>query len=73
MLGIAVDAQERGYAVPSKFTDDPVCPYCKYVDTGFWEHEMHDGESYDTFCEECGKEFRIIARAKIEYKTMECV
>lgn len=51
--------------------DEIECPYC-----GCWNDtkhmclwELHDGETSEEECANCGKTFEVVAHATIEYST----
>lgn len=47
------------------YTDEVVCPHCRYEFSDSWE--FADFETFE--CYECGKEFKIFRHVEVTYST----
>lgn len=52
-------------------TDDPVCPYCGYVERDAWEIDFGPGLDGDceVACSDCGRDYVVIRNCSVSYTT----
>lgn len=53
----------------TEYAPDVICPYCGEIQGDVWEYNLKDDVSKDIDCQECGKEFEVIASYSVSYST----
>ena len=49
-------------------TENPVCPYCGYVETDAWEIDFGHGDA-EVSCSSCGKDYLCSTTVVVTYTT----